>query len=57
MESKEFVHRFTKITISGICKKLNIHRQNIVTGKARKENFDKVKEEIESEIAKLYIKE
>ena len=56
MESKEFVKRFSKITMSGICKKLNIERTNVISGKTRKEKYDKVKEEIENQIAQLYIK-
>lgn len=56
MESKEFVKRFSKITMKGICKKFNIQDTNVCSGKTTKENFDKIKEEIENQIAQLYIK-
>lgn len=53
----EYINKFSNITISRICKKKGLSRQNIYTGKAKPEKIQEVKEEIESEIAKLYIKE
>lgn len=57
MTDVEYIRNFNKITLTNICEKLNVQRTNIVSGKAKKEDIKKVKEEIESEIAKLYIKE
>ena len=53
----DYIRRFSKISIRGICNKKNIQRTNLIQGKGRyKENAKIVREEIESEIAKLYIK-
>ena len=52
----DYIKKFTKITITGICKKLSINRQNVLNGKTTSKNIKNVKEEIESELAKLYIK-
>lgn len=56
MESKEFVKKFTDIKVTKICDKLNIKMSNVSAGRTSKKNYDKIKSEIESEIAKLYIK-
>jgi len=56
-KNHKFIRNFSKITISGICKKLNVERQNIILGTASEEKIEKVKEEIQKEIAKLYIEE
>ena len=56
-KNHQFIRNFSKITISGICKKLNVERQNIILGTASEEKIEKVKEEIKKEIAKLYIGE
>lgn len=56
MEDLDYIKKFSKITISGICKKKKIDRANLVTGRTTKKNIRIVREEIESEIAKLYIK-
>lgn len=57
MDNLDYIKKFSKITITGICKKYNITRPNLINGKSSKENEKIVREEIESEIAKLYIKE
>ena len=56
MDDFEYVKRFSNIHVSKICEKMKVDRANILTGKAKKENAKKVRAEIESEIAKLYIK-
>lgn len=56
-KNHKFIRNFSKITISGICKKLNVERTNIILGTTSEENLEKVKEEIQKEIAKLYIGE
>lgn len=53
----KFIRNFSKITISGICKKLNVERTNIILGTTSEENLEKVKEEIQKEIAKLYMED
>lgn len=57
MENLDFIKKFSKITITGICNKYKISRGNLLNGKSSKQNEKTVREEIESEIAKLYIKE
>lgn len=56
-EDVKFVLRFNKIRLSKICEKLNISRTSINSGNSTIENFHKVRKEIESELAKLYLKE
>lgn len=53
----KFVLKFNKIKLSRLCEKLNLPRTSINSGKGKIEDYEKLKEEIESEIAKLYIKE
>lgn len=53
----KFIKGFSKISVSKACRKLNICRENVLNGTTTKENIIKVKEELESEIAKLYLKE
>ncbi len=53
----QYIIKFNKINLSAICRKLNINRVNIYKADAKLEDFKRVKEEIESELAKLYIKE
>lgn len=56
MEDLEFIKKFSKISISGICEKKKINRVNLLTNRTTRKNAKIVREEIESEIAKLYIK-
>lgn len=56
MDDLEYIKKFSKITISGICDKKNINRANLLTNRTTKHNAHIVREEIESEIAKLYLK-
>lgn len=57
MKDLEYIKRFSKISISGICEKNKISRGNLLNNKSTAKNAKIVREEIESEIAKLYIKE
>lgn len=57
MNSKEYVKKFTDIKVTKICDKLNIKISNVSAGRTSQKNYDLIKEEIESEIAKLYLKE
>ena len=57
MDDLDYIRRFSKISIRGICNKKNIQRTNLIQGKGKYKKKEKiVREEIESEIAKLYIK-
>lgn len=57
MNDLDYIRRFSKISIRGICNKKNIQRTNLIQGKGKyKEKAKIVREEIEAEIAKLYIK-
>lgn len=56
-KNHKFIRNFSKITISGICKKLNVERTNIILGTTSEENLENVKEEIQKEIAKLYMED
>ena len=57
MEDLEYIKRFGKITIKGACDKLKINRGNLLNGNSTKANEQKVRAEIENQIARLYIKE
>lgn len=56
MDDLEYIKNFSKINISKACKKLKINRANLLNGRTTKENIKKVRRELESEYAKLYIK-
>lgn len=56
-EDVKFVLRFNKIRLSKICEKLQISRTSVNSGSSTLENYHKVRKEIESELAKLYLKE
>lgn len=57
MNSKDYVKKFTDIKVTKICDKLNIKVSNVSAGRTSQKNYDLIKEEIESQIAKLYLKE
>ena len=57
MEDLEYIKKFIKTSVPSICKKLKIDKSNLYSGKTTTLNIKKVRQEIESEIAKLYIKE
>ena len=57
MNDLEYIKRFSSISISKICEKKGINRANLLNGKTTQRNKKIIREEIESEIAKLYIKE
>ena len=56
MQDLEYIKKFSKITISKICRKYKINRSNLYNGKSTRRNERLVREEIESELAKLYIR-
>ena len=56
MNDLDFIKKFSKISIKKVCEKNNINRANLLNNKTTKKNIKTVREEIESEVAKLYIK-
>lgn len=56
MKDLDYIKQFSKITIKGICEENKINRANLLNGKTTKKNIKKVREGIENEIAKLYLK-
>lgn len=55
-ENLLYIRKFSNISLKDICDKLKITRSNIYNGKISKEKTKLIREEIESEIAKLYLK-
>lgn len=55
MNDLDYVKNFSKIHVTKICKKLKVDRANLMNGRTKQENVKKVRSEIESEFAKLYI--
>ena len=51
----KFIKNFSKITINKVCENVKTSKQNIFTGKASEQTIEKVKEEIEKELAELYL--
>lgn len=56
MEDLEYIKKFNNIQITKVCKKLNIDYANLISGRSSKKNEKRVRQELESEFAKLYIK-
>lgn len=56
MEDLEYIKKFSKINVKDACKKSKVNRGNLLNNRTTKENIKKVREEIESQIAGLYIK-
>lgn len=56
MKDLDYIKSFSKISITSACKKLNIDRANLLNGRLKKDKVKQVREELESEVAKLYIK-
>lgn len=49
----KFILSFSKISISSICKELNINRSNILNGKASEETTKKLYDELKKRLTKL----
>lgn len=52
----DFIRGFKKITVKSICRELGIPDSNIATGTSSKENYEKLRIEIEDRLARLYLK-
>lgn len=50
-----YIKKFAKISIKKICRNLKIDYINTYRGRTTKKNYNLIKKQIESEIAKLYI--
>lgn len=50
-----YIKRFSKITVSSICKELKINRANVLNGKASAKNIEKVKRKIEEKIKDMEV--
>ena len=48
-----FIREFSKISISQICRDLNVNRPNILNGRASQEAIHNVKKEILKKISKI----
>ncbi len=55
MNDLEYIKKFTSIQVTKVCKKLKIDYSNLISGRSSKANENKVRKELESEFAKLYI--
>ena len=51
----KIIVNFNKITMTKICNKLNLNRKNICNGTAKIEDIKRVREELEKEIAKVFL--
>lgn len=56
MKDIDFIKNFSKITIKGSCKRAKVDRANLWAGRVSADKVKKVREEIEDQLAKLYIK-
>jgi len=56
MDDLEYIKKFSKINITKACKKVKVNRGNLLNNKTSKENIKKVRQELENQVAKLYIK-
>lgn len=55
MDDLEFIKKFSKITLTEVCKKTGVNKPNLYMGKASKENIKKIRKQIENDVAELYI--
>ena len=51
----KIINNFNKITMTRICNKLNLSRKNICNGTAKFEDIKRVREELEKEIARVFL--
>ena len=55
MNYLEKIKQLNKITLTGICKELNINRSNLLNGRTTKENEKRVYEKMIEEIKKIML--
>ena len=51
----KIIINFNKITMTKICNKLNLNRKNICNGTAKIDDIKRVREELEKEIARVFL--
>ena len=56
MDDLEYIKKFSKINITKACKKCHVNRGNLLNNKTTEENIKKVRQELENQVAKLYVK-
>ena len=56
MNDLEYIKKFAKITVTGACLKVKVDRSSLLSNRVKEEKIKAVREEIESELAKLYLK-
>lgn len=49
----KYIKDFSKITVSGVCKELNINRANVLNGRASSEGVAAVKKRIKDKLNEL----
>lgn len=57
MEDIQYIKEFSKITIKKICEDNKVTPSNLWSNRLSKKKLHSIKTSIESEVAKLYIKE
>ena len=57
MEDLDYIKNFSKITMKSVFEKAKVDKSNVFNGKASKKKINKVRKQIESDIAKLYLME
>ena len=54
-EDLQYIKKFSQITITEACKLAGVDKSNLWSGRTSKENIRKVRQILESCVAKLYI--
>lgn len=55
MDDLEYIKNFGKINVKKACQKVKVDRSNLYKGKVSPEQIKKVKRQLESDLAKLYL--
>lgn len=56
MEDLDYIKKFSKISIKNACIKAKVNRGNLLNNRTTKENIKKVREVLEDEVARLYLR-
>ena len=54
-EDLDYIKKFSKITITRACELANVKKNNLWSGKVKKEKIKKVRKILESNVAELYL--
>lgn len=55
MDDLDYIKTFSKISVKRACIKSKANRSNVLSGRASKKTIKKVRRQIESDIARLYL--